>query len=199
GLSTRTRLKEYDNDGESLDAMLVRTTAADSAGYFAAYHAYPYYPDFIGLDSSYGAARSAEGPSHYFGYLLALRRHHAGRPLLIAEYGVPSSRGDAHLQPEGLDHGGHDEAAMARSDVRLTREIREAGLAGGVLFAWLDEWFKHNWVAIDLEMPRERTRIWHNVMDPEQHYGLVGLYAGDSTRPEPGGDPASWRALPALA
>jgi hypothetical protein len=194
GLAPNVRLKEYDNDSEALDAMVVRTTSANVAGYFASYHAYPYYPDFIGLDSAYGAARS-----HYFGYLLDLKRHHAGRALLIAEYGVPSSRGLAHLDADGTHHGGHDERAMAERDVRLTREIREAGLAGGILFAWLDEWFKHNWVVIDLEVPAERNRLWHNVMDAEQNYGLVGLYAGDSARPEPGGDAARWRALPVAA
>src|SRR6184192_3650335 len=124
------------------------------------------------------AATSAEGPSHYFGYLLDLQRHHAGRPVLVAEYGVPSSRGVSHLQPEGMHHGGHDEEEMAAIDVRLTREIREAGLAGGLVFAWLDEWFKHTWVTIDLELPAERTRLWHNVMDAEQNYGLLGECAG---------------------
>jgi len=194
GLAPNVRLKEYDNDSESLDAMLVRTTSANVAGYFASYHAYPYYPDFIGLDSAYGAA-----PSHYLGYLLDLKRHHAGRALLIAEYGVPSSRGIAHLDADGMHHGGHDERAMAKRDVQLTREIHEAGLAGGILFAWLDEWFKHNWVTIDLELPAERTRLWHNVMNAEQNYGLVGLYAGDSARPEPGGAAGRWRALAVLA
>ena len=201
GHAPNVRLKEYDNDSEALDAMVVRTTGPNVAGYFAAYHAYPYYPDFIGLDSAYGAARSSlgGGPSHYFGYLLDLKRHHAGRALLIAEYGVPSSRGVAHLDADGMHHGGHDERAMAERDVRLTREIRDAGLAGGILFAWLDEWFKHNWVTIDLELPAERNRLWHNVMDAEQNYGLLGLYAGDTTRPEPGGNPARWRALAILA
>ena len=194
GLAPNVRLKEYDNDSETLDGMLVRTTSANVAGYFASYHAYPYYPDFIGLDSAYGAARS-----HYSGYLLDLKRHHAGRTLLIAEYGVPSSRGIAHLDADGMHHGGHDERAMAEHDVQLTRDIRDAGLAGAILFAWLDEWFKHNWVTIDVEVPAERTRMWHNVMDAEQNYGLLGLYAGDSARPEPGGDAAPWRALPVLA
>ena len=199
GFPPNPRLKEYDNDVDVLDAMLVRPTAADVAGYFAAYHAYPYYPDFIDLDDGYGAARSAAGPSHYFGYLLDLRRHHAGRALLVAEYGVPSSRGVSHLQPEGMHHGGHDEEEMAAIDVRLTREIREAGLAGGIVFAWLDEWFKHTWVTIDLELPAERTRLWHNVMDAEQNYGLLGEYAGAAgATPEPGGDPVRWRALPVL-
>src|SRR6266516_4753138 len=172
------RLKEYDNDRESLDAMLVRVTPANLAGYFASYHAYPYYPDFIDLDSAYGATESAEGRSRYFGYLRALKQHHAGRPLLIAEYGVPSSRGVSHVQGDGMGHGGHDERAMGEIDARLTRDVRAAGAAGGVLFAWLDEWFKHTWVTIDLEVPADRTRLWHNVEDAEQHYGLLVEYAG---------------------
>src|SRR2546425_4538498 len=37
--------------------------------------------------------------------------------------------------------------------------------------------------------------------DAEQHYGLMGEYAGASAdaTPEPGGDPAVWRALSVLA
>ena len=188
------RLKEYDNDRESLDAMLVRTTSADLGRYFASYHAYPYYPDFIGLDSTYAGV---SGASHYLRYLRELKRHHAGRALLVAEYGVPSSRGVSHLDADGNDHGGHDERAMAQIDARLTQDIRDAGAAGGVLFAWLDEWFKHTWVTIDLEVPPERTRLWHNVEDAEQHYGLLGEYAGPSPgTPEPGGDPGAWQGLP---
>lgn len=199
GLPPPRHVREYDNDDQSLDAMRVRPTKANVAGYFATFHAYPYYPDFIDYDSTYGTARSVSGPSHYFGYLLDLKRHFAGRPLLIAEYGVPSSRGLAHLQPEGMHHGGHDEQAMAAIDVRLTREIRAAGLAGGILFAWIDEWFKHNWAVIDFEQPAERTRFWPNAMDAEQHYGLLGQYAGpERTAPELGGDPTRWRALRAL-
>jgi hypothetical protein len=198
GLPPLRGVREYNNDDQSLDAMLVRTTPADVGGYFASFHAYPYYPDFMNYDSAYGTARGADGVSHYLGYLQALKRHHAGRPLLVAEYGVPSSRGLAHLQPEGMHHGGHDERAMADIDVRLTKEIREAGLAGGIIFAWIDEWFKHNWIVIDLEVPTEHTRLWHNMMDAEQNYGLLGQYSGSADRPEPGGDAARWRALPRL-
>ncbi len=199
GLPPLGGIREYNNDDQSLDAMLVRPTRANQAGYFASYHAYPYYPDFMIYDSSYGTARSSAGPSHYFGYLRDLKRHHAGRPLLIAEYGVPSSRGLAHLQPEGLHHGGHDERAQAAINVRLTREIREAGTAGGILFAWIDEWFKHNWVVVDFELPAERNRLWLSTMDAEQQYGLLGQYAGpERTPPELGGDPVRWLALPII-
>ena len=199
GVPANPALHEYDNDAQSLDAALVHRTPADLGGWYVSYHAYPYYPDFMDLDPEYGRAKSSYGPSHYFGYLLDLKQHYPGMPIIISEYGVPSSRGDAHRQPEGIDHGGHDERAQARYDVRLTTEIREAGLAGGVLFAWIDEWFKHNWPVIDLETPPERTRLWHNAMDAEQNYGLLGEYAGDTaTLPVLGGDPGKWRALVVL-
>jgi hypothetical protein len=90
--STAKKL-EYENDAVGLDPNLVRATAMNSAGWFASYHAYPYYPDFMNLDPGYRRARSSEGPSNYFGYLQALIAHHESMPTLIAEYGVPSSRG----------------------------------------------------------------------------------------------------------
>jgi hypothetical protein len=186
-------VKEYENDVIGLDAMLIRPTGRNPAGWFASYHAYPYYPDFMLLDSAYSRARSSEGASNYFGYLTELVRHHRGIPVVISEYGVPSSRGLAHFQPQGWHHGGHDERDMARIDARLTREIRESGAAGGILFAWIDEWFKKNWVVVDLEIPLENTRQWHNLMDAEQNYGVIGMYAGDSaTTPRLGGNPALW-------
>ncbi len=191
----RPRL-EFENDAVSLDAALVRPTTANAAGWFAAFHAYPYYPDFMVSDPGYGMARSSEGRSNYFGYLTALRRHLANVPLVIAEYGVPSSRGIAHLQPQGWNHGGHDEREMGRVDARLTREIHEAGAAGAILFAWTDEWFKRNWLVTDFELPAERNRLWDNVMDPEQHYGLLGQYPGAAgVAPVLGGDAAGWRRL----
>jgi hypothetical protein len=58
---------EYDNDAIGLDANLVRPTAANPAGWFASYHAYPYYPDFMLYDPGYSRARSSLGRSNYFG------------------------------------------------------------------------------------------------------------------------------------
>jgi hypothetical protein len=199
GRVTHAKKLEYENDAIGLDANLIEPTPTNPAGWFASYHAYPYYPDFMLLDPGYRAARSSEGPSSYLGYLRELVAHHAAIPTVISEYGVPSSRGNAHLHPLGWSHGGHDERAMAAIDARLTREIRESGAAGSILFAWMDEWFKKNWVVIDYEIPLDNTRLWHNVMDAEQNYGILGQYAGDSgTTPRLGGDPARWRALALL-
>jgi hypothetical protein len=169
---------EYDNDATSLDASLVRATGAFPAGYFASYHAYPYYPDFMVLDPEYSRARSSFGPSNYFGYLRALKAYHPNVPVVISEYGVPASTGSAHLQPQGWHHGGLTEAEMAAINARMTREIAEAGMAGGVIFAWIDEWFKKNWITIDFEIPLERNRLWLNRLDAEQHYGMIAMEPG---------------------
>jgi len=194
-----TASAEYDNDGITLDAALVHATFSFPAGYFAAYHVYPYYPDFMVLDRGYLAASSREGPSPYFGYLRDLKGRHQGMPLLIAEYGVPASLGIAHLHPFGWHHGGLTEDAMARLDARMTREIAEAGMAGGVIFAWIDEWFKKSWLFSDFLLPLEHNRLWLNALDPEQRYGVI------ATEPEPripgatlGERLAGWRAVDPL-
>jgi hypothetical protein len=199
GLKRDSTVNEYDNDAIGLDARVMRATAAFPAGLFASYHAYPYYPDFMVLDPIYNRASTSLGPSNYFGYLRELVKHHGDMPVLIAEYGVPSSRGMAHWQPQGWHHGGHDERAQAEIDARLTRDIHASGAAGAVLFATIDEWFKKNWLVIDFEHPAERNRLWLNPLDAEQNYGIVAMRPGlrDSAVTIDGrGD--DWRETPPL-
>ncbi|MBA3852955.1 MAG: hypothetical protein C0503_00990 [Gemmatimonas sp.] len=170
--------KEYDNDVIALDATKMSATPHFAAGLFASFHAYPYYPDFMVLDSGYAKASSPDGPSHYFGYLRELVEYHGTIPVVISEVGVPSSRGNAHLQPQGWHHGGHDERAQAAINARLTRDIAASGAAGVGIFALIDEWFKKNWLVIDFEQPSERNRLWLNTLDAEQHYGLIAMRPG---------------------
>ena len=95
--------KEYDNDAVGLDALKMRATTAFTAGVFASYHAYPYYPEFMVVDPGYLKARSPEGPSNYFGYLRELVAHHGDMPVVISEYGVPSSRGIGTFPAAGME------------------------------------------------------------------------------------------------
>jgi len=169
---------EYDSDGVGIDATRIEATAGFAAGTFASYHAYPYYPDFMNVDPGYLAARDTRGPSAYAGYLRELKAHHAGMPLLIAEVGVPTSRGIAHHQPQGWHHGGHNEREQGEIDARLMEAAAQTGCAGGILFAWLDEWFKRNWLVLPFEVPEDSNRNWLNILDPEQNYGLLACKPG---------------------
>lgn len=171
-------VKEYDNDAVGLDMEKVDTQPAFQAGLFASYHAYPYYPDFLNLDPGYLKAADHLGPNAYMGYLRELVAHHRRHAVVISEVGVPASRLVAHEQPQGLTHGGQDERAQGEQDARLLRNAYDAGCAGVALFAWVDEWFKKNWLVIDFEEPLERNRLWYNPLDAEQNYGLIGARPG---------------------
>jgi Tfp pilus assembly protein PilF len=191
--------KEYDNDAIGLDALKMRATGAFPAGVFASYHAYPYYPEFLLVDPGYSKARSPEGPSNYFGYLRELVAHHGDMPVVISEYGVPSSRGIGHFQPQGWHHGGHSEQQQALVNARLTRDIYASGAAGAGLFAIIDEWFKKSWIVTDFEYPHVRKQLWLNPLDAEEGYGVVAMRPGrKSSRITIDGDTTDWRGRPAL-
>lgn len=159
-------------DRVSVDATHLQATAAWPAGFFASYHAYPYYPDFLRLEYPGGQ------PSPYAAYLRQLRAHHAGQALMVTEFGVPSGLGAAHLGPLGRDQGDHSEPEAARIDAAMLREIRGEGYAGAVLFEWTDEWFKRTWNTQDIAQPVDRRALWHNVLTNETQFGVVAVEPG---------------------
>ena len=168
----------YDEDVVSVDPTRLEPTDELPAGLFASYHVYPYYPDFLFLDPGYGQPDEQWGERRYRAYLEDLQRHHGDQPVLVAEFGLPSSRGISHLHPEGLNHGGHSTADQGRLDADLLSDIHDAGMAGGIVFSWIDEWFKSNWAVYNREVPARRNRLWLNVMDPEQNFGLIAARPG---------------------
>ena len=165
-----------DMDAVSLDVMRFKTQPEFAAGLFALYHVYQHWPDFLFHEPGYGSARDAEGPNRYLGYLRDLKRAHRNFPLLIGEYGLSTSWGVAHLHPQGWNNGGFTEQAQADLLSRFTNNIRDTGCAGGLVFEWQDEWFKHvhDLYTADFEVPQERDRLWRNELDPEEHFGVVG-------------------------
>src|SRR5581483_2796747 len=158
-------------DEVSVDALHVRPTDRWPAGSFASYHVYPYYPDFLSL-----------GAESYAGYLQRLHDYHAagGEATMITEFGVPSSYGIEHTGPLGRDQGALSEAQAGRIDAAMLSEIKGAGMAGGVLFEWADEWFKRAWNTEPIELPVDRRRLWRNPLTAEEYYGVI------STDPVPG-------------
>jgi len=160
--------KIFDDDAVSLDENLIVPTARFRAGVFASHHVYPYYPDFLRHEKRYAADPSG----YYHGYLEHLKGHYRDIPLLVSEYGLPTSRGIARYHPEELGHGGHNEKEQAGALKRLTADIRDTGCAGGIVFSWIDEWLKRNWMVSGTE---SRDRMWYNAMDPEESYGLMAV------------------------
>jgi tetratricopeptide (TPR) repeat protein len=161
------------DDGVSLDEEHISPQSDYQAGYFAMYHIYPFNPDFIFLDPAYQQAKDKEGVNTYWGYLQALRQHYRNTPIVIGEYGLSTSLETAHITPSGWDHGGLSEEEQAKGLVRFTGNIKDAGYAGGIVFEWMDEWWKHTWIEEDFEKPFDRNALWHNALDPEQYFGVA--------------------------
>lgn len=170
------KVREYDNDLESIDYRKFNITNLFKAGIFAAYHVYPYYPDFVFMDDKYKNAVNKNGiKDNFYGYLEDLVNHCPEMPLVIAEYGLPSSRGNSHSSPFGLSQGGHSEDQQAQKSKMLTQDIFNAGCGGAIYFEWVDEWFKINWLVQDFEVPASRRNLWHNMENPEQNFGIVAV------------------------
>jgi hypothetical protein len=179
----------HEEDTVALDPTHLRPAPNSPTSLFAAYHVYPYYPDFLVNEPGLEGGR-------YRKYLERLKAHHGEMPLLIAEFGLPSSRGLAHFHPEGFHHGGLSEEAQAEGVAVLWQDIAALDLAGGLVFALLDEWFKKNWLFMDLEYPPERDPLWHNLLDPEENYGFLAATARGAFRLD--GNPEEWEKVPFL-
>lgn len=148
-----------------------------TSGFFGAYHIYPNYPDFMNNDAAYNSYEDEQGRFRYGGYLEAFIKQHKKFPALVAEYGISTSFATAHLSPDGYDHGGLSETEQANGIIRMTDAIVREGYAGAVVFEWMDEWTKRTWTTEYYMIPYNRHMLWHNVIDPEQNYGLLAHQA----------------------
>ncbi len=148
------------------------------AGYFASYHAYPYYPDLFRFDESLREVIGEDGRKDpYQTYLRRLKAYHADMPVVISEFGVPSSWGIGHTELLGRNQGGHSEREQGEIIASLYRAIVREKMAGAIVFAWHDEWFKKTWNTMRFEEPQDHRAYWLNWLSNEQMFGLVGMYS----------------------
>ena len=167
-----------EEDLVGVDANHIAASPAWPGGFFASYHAYPYYPDFQRYEPGLQSVQYAGRSDSYAGYLSALKVHHAGMPVMITEFGVPSSMGLAHSGPLGRDQGDHSEQEQMAIDAQLLRMIHDSGFSGAFVFEWADEWFKFTWNTVAYELPTERRALWVNPWTNEEHFGLLAMDPG---------------------
>ncbi len=188
------------HDLAEIDIRAIEPSGAWTAGRFAAFHVYPNYPDFMYREARFAERDDGQGFGRYQAYLEELAASLEGVPLLVAEFGLATGFGTAHIHPEGLDHGGLSEERQASGLVGMFEAIARSGCAGGVVFEWADEWAKKTWTTEPYTVPYERNPFWHNAIDPEQNYGIMSWAPADTAFglvEIEGGEGPSGQALPA--
>lgn len=159
---------------------------------FASYHVYPYYPDFLNNDDNYRTYVDHRGDyNNYAGYLAELHAAHR-LPILVAEFGIPASRGKTHDNPFGWNQGFMSEVQQGEIVGRMYEDIIEEDLLGGLIFTWQDEWFKRTWNTMDYDNP-DRRPYWSNAQTNEQQFGLLSF---DRHKILVDGDTREWEASP---
>lgn len=158
-------------------------------GHFASYHIYPYYPDFLNFDPKYTKHIDHRGKANnYAGYLQDLINVH-DIPVLVAEFGLPSSRGMTHVNVHGWNQGFISEDEQGHIVSNLFEDIVHEGYLGGIVFSWQDEWFKRTWNTMDLDNP-DRRPYWSNAQTCEQQFGLLSF---DRHKVKIDGNKADWK------
>ena len=148
-----------------------------NGGMFASYHVYPYYPDFLNYEEKYQQYKDKHGETnHYAGYLNDLINAH-DMPVLIAEFGVPASRGLTHRNKSGMNQGFLTEEQQGEMNKEMFNSMVDEGSAGGMVFAWQDEWFKRTWNTMDYDNLHRRP-FWSNPQTNEQNFGLLSFEPG---------------------
>lgn len=163
---------------------------AEKTGQFASYHIYPYYPDFMNYDQKYIDFVDHRGKKNtYAGYLNEINSVHS-MPILVAEFGVPASRGITHQSRQGWDQGFNTEEEQGRVVSLMFEDIMNEGMLGGLIFTWQDEWFKRTWNTMDYDNP-ERRPYWSNAQTNEQQFGILSF---DRDKILVDGNPSEWTA-----
>ena len=156
----------------------IKAKANCKGGLFASYHIYPYYPEFLNYQQDYIAFKDQQGKINtYKAYLRDLFKQHTV-PVLVAEFGVPASRGMTHIANySGYNQGNHDEKEQGKINASLMQDIYDEGYCGALVFTWQDEWFKRTWNTMDLDLPDQRP-FWSNAQTCEQEFGLLAFDPG---------------------
>ena len=164
-------------------------------GLFASYHIYPYYPDSLNYQEDYLRETDENGKvDTYTAYLKDLKLVHT-LPILVAEFGIPTSRGMGHESVMGYNQGGVDETAQGAMLTDIIDSIHDTGYAGGLVFTWQDEWFKRTWNNVMFDIA-DRRPFWSNIQTTEQNFGVMAFDPGENyVLCYPDGDLGEWSAV----
>jgi len=174
-----THLNEPHSDEDLVTVNMENIKGRDKyyAKEFICYHIYPYYPDSLNYQEDYITYKDSTGKINpYRAYLKDLKLVHT-MPIIIAEFGIPTSRGLTHKSIMGYNQGQVDETDQGEMLLDMLNSMYQENYAGGIVFTWQDEWFKRTWNNVKFDIA-DRRPFWSNIQTSEQNFGLLAFDPG---------------------
>lgn len=172
-------IKDHFNKIAQIDVEHIQINPDFKAGMFASYHVYPYYPDYLSYETNKEAYKDEKGQVNtYRAYLEKINEHHT-IPVVISEFGIPSSRGMSNKrQYNDRNKGKMSENDQAKALVDCYKDIKASGCAGAIVYSWQDEWFKHTWNTMHA-VNLQKTPYWSDYQTNAQSFGLLAFDPGE--------------------
>lgn len=188
-----------DEDKISVNMENIKTREALKANMFLSYHIYPYYPDSLNYQRDYLDYVDETGKVNtYRAYLQDLKLAHT-LPIMVAEFGIPTSRGMGHESVMAYNQGYVDEIDQGTMIIDMFNSIYKENYAGGIVFTWQDEWFKRTWNNVNFDIP-DRRPFWSNIQTTEQCFGLLSFDPGETQSTcIIDGDDSDWKGTKAVS
>ncbi len=156
------------------------------SGQFASYHVYPFQTDLLvhikdfsvfGLSDNVVCYNENGSFNDYRTYFTMLNNHHS-MPVVISEFGISSGRNTEH---ETIDsHGVYSKVSEKEQGEAIRdcwEDIKVAGLNGGCIFEWQDEWVKRSLNTL-YAINEERSPYWSDYQTNGQYFGLLSFDPG---------------------
>ena len=180
-----------DEDLVEINVEHIKARDQFAPGMMATYHVYPYYPDSLNYQTDYKTYVDTAGKINpYRAYLHDLYSAHT-MPIVVGEFGIPTSRGMTHKSIMGYNQGGVDETDQGIMLYDMMNSMYEENYSGGFLFAWQDEWFKRTWNNVSFDDPTRRP-FWSNIQTCEQNFGILAFDPGEKTICNVDGETEDW-------
>lgn len=152
------------------------------SGQFASYHVYPFQTDLLQYINDFGETEPCYNENgtlnDYRTYFMMLESHHS-LPVVISEFGISTGRNVEH---EATDREGvysrvsENEQGKALAD--CWEDIKLAGLNGGCVYSWQDDWSKRTWNTY-YAINEERSPYWSDYQTNGQYFGLLSFDTGE--------------------
>ena len=178
-------INEFFRKCAQVDVEHIKQSDKFISGQFSSYHIYPYYPDYFNQYTEWQTEipfadkyKLANGTYNTYGVYLELINQHHSMPVVVSEFGTPTSRGRSQTDSNTQrSQGFMSEEQQGKALVSAYQDIMNAGCTGSIIFSWQDEWFKRTWNTM-ANVDLTQTPYWSDFQTNEQFFGLLSFDPG---------------------